>query len=93
MKALAGEVTLHPGAAEDPANTIKADVYQFCDRWERVETEFARKEAALIERTSRRGHNDAGGWSSRCLDVDECQIRPRNLPDYSDFIVGVSDDK
>lgn len=52
MKRLAGEVTLHPGAAEDPANTIKADVYQFCDRWEEVEREFARKEAALIERTS-----------------------------------------
>lgn len=65
MKTLAGEVTLHPGAAEDPANTIKADVYQFCDRWEAVEREFARKESALIEKTSKRhdDNDDDGGGS------------------------------
>ena len=58
MKTLAGEVTLHPGAAEDPANTIKQDVYEFCDRWEAVEREFAGKEAALIERTSKKSDGE-----------------------------------
>ena len=89
MKALAGEVTLHPGAAEDPANSIKADVYQFCDRWGAVETEFARKEAALIERTSGRQHNDGGGggWSSRCLDRCGRVSKLREIPVYADFWV------
>ena len=64
MKTLAGEVTLHPGAAEDPANTIKQDVYEFCDRWEAVEREFAGKEAALIERTSKKSDGDREkGWN------------------------------
>ena len=67
MKTLAGEVTLHPGAAEDPANTIKADVYQFCDRWEAVEREFARKEAALIEKTTK-SHHDNGDDRGRIWD-------------------------
>ena len=73
MKTLAGEVTLHPGAAEDPANTIKADVYQFCDRWEAVEREFARKEAALIEKTSRRHDDDDNDNGDRERSWERCR--------------------
>ncbi len=67
MKRLAGEVTLHPGAAEDPANTIKADVYQFCDRWEAVEKEFARKEALLISRATGAKEHEAAVEESRAV--------------------------
>lgn len=48
MKKLAGEVTLHAGAAEDPGNRIKADLYRFCDRWETLESGYGAKENKLL---------------------------------------------
>lgn len=48
LKSLASEVTLHPGAIEDPSNRIKADIYNFCDKWETIENEFAQTEAKVI---------------------------------------------
>ena len=48
LKSLASEVTLHPGASEDPSNRIKADIYNFCDKWETIENEFAQTEAKVI---------------------------------------------
>ena len=41
LKVLAKETLLHPGAIKDPANTIKADLYTFCENFEALETQFS----------------------------------------------------
>ena len=43
IKELAQATLLHPGAIADPANTIKADLYAFCDRFEALEQTVSEK--------------------------------------------------
>ena len=41
LKVLAKETLLHPGAIVDPSNTIKSDLYQFCEHFEALESKFS----------------------------------------------------
>ena len=41
LKTLAKETLLHPGAVVDPGNTIKSDLYNFCERFEALECQFS----------------------------------------------------
>ena len=41
LKKLAKETLLHPGAVVDPGNTIKSDLYNFCERFEALEYKFS----------------------------------------------------
>ena len=41
LRRLAGKATLHPGAVSDPSNSIKSDLYKFCESWEDLERQFA----------------------------------------------------
>ena len=41
LKTLAKETLLHPGAVIDPGNTIKSDLYNFCERFEALECQFS----------------------------------------------------
>ncbi len=50
VKQLAGEVTLLPGAFEDPSNRVKEDVYTFCDKWQSLEADLANREEALARK-------------------------------------------
>ena len=43
VKELAKATLLHPGAIADPANSIKADLYAFCDRFEALEQTVSAK--------------------------------------------------
>ena len=41
LRRLAGEATLHPGAIFDPSNSIKSDLYKFCESWDDLESDFS----------------------------------------------------
>ena len=41
LKKLANETLLHSGAANDPGNSIKADLYAFCARWNDLESKLS----------------------------------------------------
>ena len=38
---MANVATLHPGAESDPSNTIKYDLFNFCESWRQIENDFA----------------------------------------------------
>ena len=44
LKTLAKETLLHPGAVIDPSNTIKSDLYNFCERFETLECKFSEEQ-------------------------------------------------
>ena len=41
LRRLANVATLHPGAESDPSNTIKYDLFNFCESWRQIENDFA----------------------------------------------------
>jgi hypothetical protein len=41
LRRLAGAATLHPGVVSDPTNTIKSDLFHFCEGWSELEAAFA----------------------------------------------------
>ena len=41
LKKLANETLLHSGAANDPGNSIKADLYAFCARWNGLQSKLS----------------------------------------------------
>lgn len=41
LKSLATETLLHPGAVNDPGNSIKADIYRFVENFEALESKFS----------------------------------------------------
>ena len=50
LKSLANETLLHTGAVQDPGNSIKADLYAFCERWNGLEAKLS--ESSQLLRTS-----------------------------------------
>ena len=58
MKRLAGEVTSR-SIRDDPDNSIKKDVFEFCDNWEKLEKELAQRESDLIKLKKRKTGDDS----------------------------------
>ena len=41
LRRLANDATLHPGVISDPSNSIKCDLFNFCESWKNVDGQFS----------------------------------------------------
>ena len=48
LKILANETLLHCGAAHDPGNSIKADLYAFCAQWDGLESKLSESSRVVV---------------------------------------------
>ena len=78
LKELGQETLLHPGALVDPGNTIKNDLYTFCERFETLETEFSEQHASLLKQCEKHDKNDVVIGLEN-LSVMESRLKSQNL--------------
>jgi hypothetical protein len=41
LRRLANDATLHPGVFSDPSNSIKCDLFNFCESWQKLDNDFS----------------------------------------------------
>ena len=75
IKKLAGEVTLNPGAVEDPSNTVKLDIYSVCDKWEIMENKILDRETELIKLNHENKEEEEGTFYIQDVDLMEAEMK------------------
>eukprot|EP00094_Tigriopus_californicus_P012072 TCALIF_11665-PA protein Name:"Similar to DMD Dystrophin (Gallus gallus)" AED:0.11 eAED:0.12 QI:11/0.44/0.31/0.89/0.88/0.89/19/143/3398 len=89
MKELSNEVSLHPGALEDPSNRVKTDIYAFCDKWDKLENQISQKQSALVKHKRSIQKKVSGGSHAANLNenVTEEWLDKISSPVYLDRVV------